>query len=94
MDVENPVIEALLQALPPLVARHRIEVFLPGILSRGHLQNLDSAGRGPRRFRRGRKIFYLRRDFVRWFLRGIEEEPPNPEAPGSSEANKKEKKNE
>ena len=32
----------------PIVARHKIEEFSGGTLSRGYMANLDSAGLGPR----------------------------------------------
>lgn len=56
----------LLQTLPPIISRNKINLFLGGLISKGTLQNLDSEGKGPRRIKIGRKVGYLREDFVAW----------------------------
>ena len=63
---EKPDLSGLLDSLPPIVPRHRIENYLPGIISRGYLQNLDSLGKGPRKVLVGRKVVYMREDLISW----------------------------
>ena len=58
--------ESLKKDLPPIIARHDIEKYLGGIISRGYLQNLDSEGKGPKRIRIGKKVGYLRSDLIVW----------------------------
>jgi len=61
-------LEGLKNSLPPLVARHDIDKYLGGVVSRGYLQNLDSLGKGPRRIKIGKKVGYLREDLVDWLI--------------------------
>jgi hypothetical protein len=56
----------LLKTLPPVVPRKDIDRYLGGLVSKGYLANLDSQGKGPRKFRCGRNIGYLRADLVEW----------------------------
>jgi hypothetical protein len=58
--------DELLSILPPIIPRKDIERLLGGIISRGHLANLDSAGLGPPRIEIGKHIGYLRGPFVEW----------------------------
>jgi len=53
-------------SLPAIIPRHRIADYLPGLLSRGYLQNLDSIGKGPISHRFGGKVVYLRDDLLSW----------------------------
>jgi hypothetical protein len=64
--MEKPDLSGLLNSLPPIVPRYRIEKYLPGIISRGYLQNLDSLGKGPRKVLVGRKVVYMREDLITW----------------------------
>lgn len=57
---------SLLAELPLIVPRNEIQDLLGGIISKGYLQNLDSAGRGPRRLKVGKRVGYLRGDLVAW----------------------------
>ena len=59
-------LSSLINQLPPIIARNKIDRYLGGLISRGYLQNLDSQGRGPRRIRLGRRVGYLREDLVEW----------------------------
>lgn len=59
-------LESLLTTLPPVIARNQIGFYLGGLLSRGHMQNLDSEGKGPRRIKIGKRCGYLREDLVEW----------------------------
>lgn len=55
------VLGAYLEALPPLIARKRVEHFLGGIISRKTLSNDDAAGCGPRvRLKIGDDVAYPR----------------------------------
>jgi len=58
--------DGLLSILPPVIARKDIERLLGGIISRGHLANLDYKGEGPPRIEVGRHVGYLRGPFVEW----------------------------
>jgi len=68
MKESATTLDGLRKSLPPMVARHDIENYLGGIVSRGHLQNLDSQGKGPKKVRIGKKIGYLREDLVDWLI--------------------------
>lgn len=52
--------------LPPIIARHKINNYLGGMISKGYLQNIDSIGQGPKRIRFGRIICYSRDDLISW----------------------------
>lgn len=56
----------LLKTLPPVVPRKDIDRYLGGLVSKGYLANLDSQNKGPRKFKCGRNIGYLRADLVEW----------------------------
>ena len=56
----------LLKTLPPIVPRKDIDRYLGGLVSKGYLANLDSQNKGPRRFKCGRNVGYLRADLVEW----------------------------
>lgn len=53
-------------SLPPILARTEIPKLTGGLISVGHLANLDSLGRGPRKITLGRKVGYIRGDFIAW----------------------------
>lgn len=61
----------LLDGLPPIVPRHIIANYLPGIISPGTLANLDCKGLGPRRFRIGGKIAYRKTDLIEWLAQRV-----------------------
>lgn len=64
--VKKDGLEALAATLPPFIPRHSIGDYLPGVISSGHLANLDSRGCGPKRIRIGAKIVYAREDLLEW----------------------------
>lgn len=52
-------------SLPPAFGRTAVDQLFPGIISSKTLANLDSLGLGPKnRFKQGRKVFYLRKEFI------------------------------
>jgi hypothetical protein len=53
-------------SLPPVISRTEVPRLLGGLISAGGLANLDSLGLGPRRIKNGRKVGYLRGDFIAW----------------------------
>lgn len=54
------------KSLPPAFARTEVPRLLGGLISAGRLANLDSEGLGPKRINLGRKVGYLRGDFIAW----------------------------
>lgn len=54
---------------PIFVAATEVGKLFPG-LNPKTLANLRSQGRGPRFFKRGRKVFYRVEDLERWLLEG------------------------
>jgi hypothetical protein len=54
------------QTLPPIFARTEVPRLLGGLISAGRLANLDSLGQGPRMIKLGRKVGYIRADFIAW----------------------------
>ena len=61
-----PDLSGLMANLPPLVARNKKELYLPGLFSRRYMQNLDSLGVGPKKFKIGAKVVYQREDLLAW----------------------------
>ena len=49
-----------------IVVRRRVDEFSGGAISAKYLANLDSQGKGPRRFRVGRQVCYRTSDLVEW----------------------------
>ncbi len=58
--------DELVHILPPIIPRKDIEKLLGGIISRGHLANLDCIGQGPPRINIGKHVGYLRTPFIEW----------------------------
>lgn len=58
--------DKLEKTLPPAFARTEVPKLLGGLISAGRLANLDSEGLGPKRINLGRKVGYLRGDFIAW----------------------------
>ena len=65
-QTNSPDLTTLTKQLPPIIARNKIDRYLGGLISRGYLQNLDSAGKGPRRIKLGRRVGYMREDLISW----------------------------
>lgn len=66
-----PDLSNLFDSLPLIIPRCRIEEYLPGLISRRYLANLDSAGLGPKKVRIGAKVGYLRSDLIVWLCQRI-----------------------
>ena len=70
-----PDIDAIRQKLdsllPEIVYRVKIQKYLGDLITKGHLQNLDSESKGPRKFKIGKRVAYLKEDFIEWFLARI-----------------------
>ena len=64
----SDAMQNLLNNLPPIIARHDIEKYLGGLISKGYLQNLDCEGKGPERIKVGRKVGYTREALVTWLI--------------------------
>ena len=62
----NGNLDNLFETLPPIIARNKINVYLGGLLSKGHMQNVDSEGTGPKRIKIGKRVGYLREDLIQW----------------------------
>lgn len=62
--------EHLLVTLPPIISRNGVEKHTGGLIKAKTMRMLDCQGSGPMegRFRRGRKVFYSREQFVDWFI--------------------------
>ena len=56
----------ILPRLPKLLTRQDIAIHFGTLISPRYLANLDSARKGPRRTRIGRKVVYIREDFIAW----------------------------
>lgn len=59
-------IAQLEKSLPPILARSEVPKLTGGMISSGRLANLDYMGQGPRKVTMGRRVGYLRADFIRW----------------------------
>jgi len=67
MESNNPVITRLRSELPAVFSRAEIPRLTGGIISTGHLANLDSRGEGPANVHYlGRRAVYTREDFLAW----------------------------
>ena len=56
----------ILPQLPKVLTRQDIAIHFGSLISPRYLANLDSEKKGPRRSRIGRKVVYIREDFVAW----------------------------
>jgi hypothetical protein len=54
--------------LPSIVPQGEIERFLPGIISKGYLSDLNRRGTGPRSIRIGKRVFYEREALIDWLM--------------------------
>lgn len=62
----NDVYAELELTLPPILSRVEVPRLTGGLISAGRLANLDCLGLGPRTIKVGRKVGYIRSDFVAW----------------------------
>lgn len=58
--------EKLRQELPHSFSRRDIPRFFGGALHVRTLANLESQGKGPKKYTSGRKVIYLRDEFLEW----------------------------
>jgi hypothetical protein len=74
-------LKELEKELPVIFGRTEIRRLLGGVLSPGHLANLDSRGEGPPRIRIGaRRVGYQRGPFIEWLKARTETITSGPKA--------------
>ena len=67
---EKEFSDAVLDKLPPVIARHHIDRFLGGIVSPHTVKNADLAGTGPEiAWRIGNKVAYKSESLVAWLVK-------------------------
>lgn len=67
---EKEFADAMLDKLPPIIARHQIDKFLGGLVSPFTVKNADLAGTGPEvAWRVGNKVAYKTDSLVAWLVR-------------------------
>jgi hypothetical protein len=66
MDITH-IINKLKESMPPVFTRKELPKLLGGILTVGHICNLDSSQQGPPRMRLKRHVIYERDSFLEWF---------------------------
>ena len=63
-------LDAMLDKLPPVIARHQVDKFLGGVVSPFTVKNADLAGTGPEiAWRVGNKVAYKTDSLVAWLVR-------------------------
>lgn len=66
---EKEFIDAMLDKLPPVIARHQVDRFLGGLVSPFTVKNADLAGTGPEvAWRVGNKVAYKTDSLVSWLV--------------------------
>lgn len=69
---EKEFAEAMLDKLPPVIARHHVDRFLGGLVSPFTIKNADLAGTGPEvAWRVGNKVAYKTDSLVTWLIRTV-----------------------
>jgi len=68
----NHIINKLTESMPPVFTRKELPKLLGGILTVGHICNLDAAKQGPPRLRLKRHVIYERDSFLEWFKSYLE----------------------
>ena len=67
---EKEFADAMLDKLPPVIARHQVDKFLGGVVSPFTVKNADLAGTGPEiAWRVGNKVAYKTDSLVAWLVR-------------------------
>ena len=67
---EKEFTDAMLDKLPPVIARRQIDKFLGGLISPYTIKNADLAGTGPEvAWRVGNKVAYKTDSLVTWLVR-------------------------
>lgn len=68
-DEEKEFVDAMLDKLPPVIARHQVDRFLGGLVSPFTVKNADLAGTGPEvAWRVGNKVAYKTDSLVGWLV--------------------------
>lgn len=67
-------LSTLYRTLPPAFSRQEASKLFCGLYTSGSLANLDSQGKGPKTIKLGRKVVYIREDFIEWLEARINEE--------------------
>ena len=66
---EKEFVDAMLDKLPPVIARHQVDRFLGGLVSPFTVKNADLAGTGPEvAWRVGNKVAYKTDSLVCWLV--------------------------
>ena len=66
---EKEFVDAMLDKLPPVIARHQVDRFLWGLVSPFTVKNADLAGTGPEvAWRVGNKVAYKTDSLVGWLV--------------------------
>ena len=66
---EKEFVDAMLDKLPPVIARHQVDRFLGGLVSPFTVKNADLAGTGPEvAWRVGNKVAYKTDSLVGWLV--------------------------
>ena len=66
---EKEFVDAMLDKLPPVIARHQVDRFLGGLVSPCTVNNADLAGTGPEvAWRVGNKVAYKTDSLVGWLV--------------------------
>lgn len=66
---EKEFVDAILDKLPPVIARHQVDRFLGGLVSPFTVKNADLAGTGPEvAWRVGNKVAYKTDSLVGWLV--------------------------
>ena len=66
---EKEFVDAMLDKLPPVIARHQVDRFLGGLVSPFTVKNADLAGTGPEvALRVGNKVAYKTDSLVGWLV--------------------------
>lgn len=61
--------EFLSANLPPIIAREKVPEIVGDLVAVKSLQQYDCYGKGPKQMpTKGRKVAYLRPDFINWFM--------------------------
>lgn len=67
---EKEFADAMLDKLPPVIARHQVDKYLGGVVSPFTVKNADLAGTGPEiAWRVGNKVAYKTDSLVTWLVR-------------------------
>ena len=69
---EKEFVDAMLDKLPPVIARHQVDRFLGGLVSPFTVKNADLAGTGPEvAWRVGNKVAYKTDSLVGWLVQTL-----------------------